>query len=481
MGAWLGARLLAGKLDADRVVPEHLEDLVCEGGANWNIQVKSRQQRVGDFGVGYGAKLLLDVRDHQERTRTCGPVMVILERDVKGLARGAFGQRLAELSGGGDLIQAANQRAVSKGVPPLSDAFLEGLSVYVLPWNIAADETRDLLCHRFEVPAVVGAHLGLVLRNLLADCQDHNAQSPALQRRGVAIAGMVEVIRATLSALSYDHLSDAFREGICDTLDLDTSLADERFFEGVETQPGHIAAGLPTPRPLETDAVLSAALGGAAVVITGPSGVGKSTILWAAAYSSRNVQWVRVDRLNSSDVVKIMRFVMASAPSARSPIGLVVDGIGRAGIDAWDALRARVARVPNVFLVGTCRTEDLVAITSLAECSLVEVTLDETTAERIHRQLKDLGQTSAPHWREPFELAHGLTMEYTYLLTRGSRLREVITDQVRRRVEEHRDTELDVLRLASTAHRWRAHVDVEGLQQHLELEPAELARAQDTP
>ncbi|WP_269305753.1 hypothetical protein [Aeromicrobium sp. HA] len=401
--------------------------------------------------------------------------MLILERDVQGLARGTFGQRLVELDGGPELIEAANERATTLGATELSAEFIDGLSVYVLPWNVAAEETRDLLAQRFRVPPVVAAHLGLVLRDLISECQDHNAQSSAVGRRGTTAAAMTGTLLEALSGLSFEHLSDAFREGVCDTLDLDTPLAESRFFEGVEAQPGHVAAGLPTPRPLETEAVLTAAHEGSAVVITGPSGVGKSTVLWAAAYSSRNIHWVRINRLNSSDVAKIMRFVKSSAPTERSPIGLVVDGIGRAGIDAWDELRGQVARVPNVLLVGTCRTEDLVAITSLAECSLVEVELDEGTALRIHQQLAALGRTEAPHWREPFELAHGLTLEYTYLLTQGARLREVIADQVRRRVEERRDTELDVLRLASTAHRWRAHVDVQGLQQHLELKPSDLA------
>ena len=477
VGAWLSAQLLNGNIDADRIVPEHLEDLVCEGGSSWNIQVKSRQQQVGAFPRWYAAQLLLDVRDHQEKVRTTGPLMLILERDVKGLGRGAFGQRLTELDGGTELVEAAKRRAAVTGAAELSADFVEALLVHVLPWNVAAEETRDLLAQRFDVPVVVGAHLGLVLRDLISECQDHNAQSSAAERRGTTAAAMVGTMLDVLSELSFEHLNEAFREGICDTLDLDTPLPEGRFFEGTEAQPGHIAAGLPMPRPLETDAVLTAAHNGSAVVITGPSGVGKSTILWAAAYSSRNVHWLRVDRLNSLDVETIMRFVKSSAPTVRSPVGLVVDGIGRAGIDAWDALRSQVARVPNVLLVGTCRTEDLVAITSLAECSLVEVELDEVTAARIHQQLTVLGRTVAPHWREPFELAHRLTLEYTYLLTQGARLQEVIADQVRRRVEERRHTELDVLRLASTAHRWRAHVDVQGLQQHLGLKSGDLAHA----
>ena len=477
VGAWLSAHLLNRSLDADRIVPEHLEDLVCEGGSSWNIQVKSRQQHVGAFPRGYVAQLLLDVRDHQEKVGTTGPLMLILERDVKGLGRGTFGQRLTELEGGPDLLEAAHRRAAVTGAAELSADFVEELSVWVLPWNDAADETRDLLAQRFDVPAVVGVQLGLVLRDLISECQDHNAQSSATERRGTTAAAMVDTLLDVVSTLSFEHLNDAFREGICDTLDLDTPLNDEHFFEGMEAQPGHVAAGLPTPRPLETEAVLTAAYEGSAVVITGPSGVGKSTILWAAAYSSRNVHWVRVDRLNSPDVEKIMRFVKASTPTVRSPIGLVVDGIGRAGIDAWDALRDQVARVPNVLLLGTCRTEDLVAITSLAECRLVEVELDEATAERIHHQLTAIGRTVAPHWREPFELAHGLTLEFTYLLTQGARLQEVIADQVRRRVDERRHTELDVLRLASTAHRWRAHVGVRGIQQHLGLQSADLAYA----
>jgi hypothetical protein len=52
VGAWLALRHQQGELGFDYLVPEGLEDLSREGPAGWQIQVKSRQARVGDFLLG---------------------------------------------------------------------------------------------------------------------------------------------------------------------------------------------------------------------------------------------------------------------------------------------------------------------------------------------------------------------------------------------------------------------------------------------
>ena len=46
------------------------------------------------------------------------------------------------------------------------------------------------------------------------------------------------------------------------------------------------------------------------------------------------------------------------------------------------------------------------------------------------------------HWQEAFQRSDGLTLEFTHLLTRGRRLRDVIEDQVRQRVNQERHGEL---------------------------------------
>lgn len=49
VGAWVALQVLTGDIDAGRVLPEGFEDLTCESGTPQQVQVKSRQERVGDF------------------------------------------------------------------------------------------------------------------------------------------------------------------------------------------------------------------------------------------------------------------------------------------------------------------------------------------------------------------------------------------------------------------------------------------------
>ncbi|WP_307180658.1 hypothetical protein [Streptomyces canus] len=213
------------------------------------------------------------------------------------------------------------------------------------------------------------------------------------------------------------------------------------------------------------------------VLIVGPSGVGKSTVMWMAAYVTRHVLWYRIRRLRDRDIASLVRLARALKPSTRSPVGFVVDGIGIGSAEAWDALQHELAPIPGVLLLGSVRSEDLLPLRSRARCTQITVTLDEDVAKEIHTGLTASGATTTPHWREAYETADGLTLEFTHLLTKGRRLSDVLSEQVDRRVVEGRQTELDILARISVAHRWGTDLPVRALQQQLGVQDAELRAA----
>ena len=61
------------------------------------------------------------------------------------------------------------------------------------------------------------------------------------------------------------------------------------------------------------------------------------------------------------------------------------------------------------------------------------------------------------------------------MLTRGQRLRDVIDDQITRRIRERRNHELQVLALASVADRWSATVSVGDVARACEMSDAAFA------
>ena len=186
--------------------------------------------------------------------------------------------------------------------------------------------------------------------------------------------------------------------------------------------------------------------------------------MWAAVYSLRHVLWYRIRRLDEESVERLIRLARASRPSARSQVGFIVDGVGIGAARAWDQLQREVAATPGVLLLGSVRTEDVFPLRTLPDCVTVNVVLDEAVAERIFQKLRASNRTDPAHWREAYVLADGLTLEYTYLLTRGRRLADVLEEQVKRRVEERRDTELQLIALAATAHRWDGSLSFDLLQ-----------------
>ena len=316
------------------------------------------------------------------------------------------------------------------------------------------------------------------LRTLVADTADANANPEYAERRWLDRTALVAEIDEVVRQVDSEALEAAVSRGACEAFTYDESApSDDRYYEGTSTTPAHVAAGLVVPREDLLVQIASGLRGRGAVVITGPSGVGKSAVLWTVPSSRPDVLWYRVRRLSDAEVPDLIALARAHGAGFKSPVDLLVDAAGTRWVDGWARLRAEAAAVPGLLLVCTARTEDLITLGDLADCSMVDVRLDEKAAEEIFEGLVRRGGTDAPHWREAFIQSGGLTMEYTHLLTRGRRLADVITDQVGQRLASGREVEIDVLRLVSVADRWSASVPISQLAAACDASDGELRRA----
>ena len=258
-------------------------------------------------------------------------------------------------------------------------------------------------------------------------------------------------------------MEGALANGICSPFNSDPIETGDAFYEGVSTQPGHVGAGLVVPRPDLVSQVMTGLESSQAVLLIGPSGVGKSAVLWTLPSALPGVLWFRVHRLSDGDVSHVVRLLRAYGASSRAPVGLLVDAAGRDHLEGWSRLRQSVAAIPGVLVVGTARSEDLFTLGDLADCTTVRVSLDQEAAAAIHAGLTRRGATTTPHWQEAFEQSHGLTLEFTHLLTQGRRLNDVLADQIADRIRKGRDVELRILAIAAIADRWSASIPVRAL------------------
>ncbi|MET8814269.1 hypothetical protein ABZW47_19930 [Streptomyces sp. NPDC004549] len=481
VGAWLCGRVLSRALVIDRIVPEGFEDLSCEGPTPWHVQVKSRQERVGDFTASHvAADLVTMAKAHAKRKQAgvAGRAVLVLERPVNSEWFTDWGRPLDALPPGHPVLRELNAKAERAGLSRDEiDAWCAIVSLYVLPWRTAAEETCTAVVQRFGLLPAGAEPVVLALRDAVAGHADANAETSLADAAGLSRTSIDRIAQEVAETIDRESLEEALAAGVCEPVDFDRPLQPAGFFEGIDVQPGHIAAGLPAPRPGLTGQVVAAIDREESILVTGPSGVGKSTVMWTAAYVTRHVLWYRIRHLRNEDTASLVRLAKALKPSTRSPVGFVLDGIGIGAAEAWDVLHRELAPIPGVLLLGSVRSEDLLPLRSQAGCAQISVALDEEVAKQIYAGLSASGLTKAPHWREAYEAADGLTLEFTHLLTRGRRLSDVLSEQVNRRVIEGRQTEIEVLARISVAHRWGADVPLRAVQQQLGIGDAELRLA----
>ena len=108
--------------------------------------------------------------------------------------------------------------------------------------------------------------------------------------------------------IDVETLEAAIRDGVCELFTYGVEELEEggRFYEGEATQPFHVTSGLVMRRPDVLEKILSGLHDRFAVVITGPSGVGKSAVLWTVPRELPGVVWFRVKRLTVEDVPVIL-------------------------------------------------------------------------------------------------------------------------------------------------------------------------------
>ena len=449
-----------------------------------HVQVKSRGEHLGPFPASDAAKHILDAWERHTARREAGArLVVVLERGVAGDPPSSdWETTLAEsLPDTSNLLKNLRAGCKPRGIAVADiDRLLSSTVLVVISWDEVVAETVSLLGGLVTIPQVGLLSVARQLRVVVADAADCNARPGYEGRRVLNVTELVGTIERLAELIDSERLNAAVKERVCDSPECSYREATDdggRFYEGEATQPFHVASGLVVHRPDVMDEISSGLKERSAVVITGPSGVGKSAVLWTLPQEFPGVLWYRVRRLADEDVPLIVRLARAYLALPFHRVGFLVDSAGTGNFAGWARLRAEAATVPGMLLVATARGEDLMTLGDMAECATVDVRLDEHAAKTIHEGLVRRGATDEAHWQEAFDQSDGLTLEFTHMLTRGQRLREVIDDQITRRIRERRNHELQILALASVADRWSATVSVGDVARACEMSDAALRAA----
>lgn len=469
VSAWLAVEIWAGHRAPAIVIPEGGDDIELRGGATSFVQVKSRRKHLGDYTE---SETVGHIEDLWNRSLSSAPqpqrLELVLEREVTGLSpldnhaaarstEGPISTRLSKFGGASDLLPRTS------------------LTVVTSPQEWAISLIVDRLnCAPIAAQMCFGE---LLVR--VGSLADANGQLAPENYRGVSISDTEAAIRDVLAAIDVDAIERALMDGVCEPVDFLTPLNDPNFYLGVNVEPGHIAAGLVAERPRSRSALVQGIEQRRAALIVGPSGAGKSALMWEAANTLRHtVRWFRIRRLSAADIPSLRQLVRTFRASEDSPLGFVMDDVGRNGPESWGGLLKEAMSVPGVVLLGSVREEDVTLIAERARAAEIRADPDDELAERLWRELREAKKTNWAGWYEPWKMSDGLLLEYVHILTRGQRMHELLADQVAARVSDPmRSLELDILRSGAWAGVASAEVDASRLARSLSVSEADLSRA----
>jgi hypothetical protein len=437
-----------------RVVPEGYEDVDCVLRDDRGLLVQTKERGPGANAVGpadlaaalvHAAEALTAEGNQLSSDKRF--VFVTDGRLSAGVPETGWTRTVAQaLKENGDdgerrlqaLIDSVAQRLPAVGQPEsLAEPLMAITSVVRRPWHIRLDTEqvmRDRLGLHPSVANLAYARLVVDLSHVAAEQRSRPRTSADFRTTGDFDA----LIRRVQEAVDIDALDQAVRQGVAEPVDytLRSPISEDDFLAGVDVTPAHIAAGLDVVRAEELSAILNGLDASGQVVIAGPSGSGKSALMW---------------RATNEDVTLLVRHARVQEPSAESPLLVCVDDLGRDSFTQWPAARDQLLGIPGVYVLATVRREDFTAQLA-GSATVVDPKLTHQSAEVVYEQLKTAGVPLLVEPEEAIARAEGLLMEFIALATTGERLETVLAIQVERLGEPIRRLQRRCLRLVAAAH-----------------------------
>lgn len=469
VSAWLAVEIWSGQRVSAIVIPEGGDDVELRGEETTFVQIKSRREHLGKYSEGETTSYIEDLwRRSLGSSSRPERLELILERDVSGLTM-PEGNSVLLVMGSSICARLSSFGGVSNLLPKTS------IIVVSSPQECAI----SLIVERIGCAPIAAQMCFAELLVRVGALADANGRLLPENYRGMSASDTESSIRNVLTVVDPDAIEYALKEGVCEPVDFLTPLNDPSFYLGIDVEPGHIAAGLVSEQPLSRSLLIKGIEQRRAALIIGPSGAGKSALMWETASKLRHtVRWFRIRRLNEADISSVRQLIRTFRAAEDSPLGFVMDDIGRSGPESWGTLLKEVMSVPGVVMLGSIREEDVPLIAERARAVEIRIAPDDELAERLWQELLEAGKTLWKGWREPWNMSEGLLLEYVHILTSGQRMHELLADQVATRISDpKRALELDILRCGAWAGAASARIDSARLALALAVNHADLSRS----
>lgn len=247
----------------------------------------------------------------------------------------------------------------------------------------------------------------------------------------------------------------------------------KEFYMGISARYEHIIADLDVKRQDKLYEIKKKIEENNVIIIHGASGQGKSTLAYRFLYEYYPDDLIYQIISKDRDVLPIITTLHAISKSIDDNIALYIDV--EPGDTAWPDIVKNLNRYPQFHIFVTIREEDWNRSTLSNDLifSEVELKLNEEEAENIYDNL-----TSKKPDKEFLDFedswlkfgGKGPLLEFTYLITQGSTLREKLKSQIKRISDESTETErLNFLRIVSIIGMYGGKTDLKSIKSIIKL------------
>lgn len=420
-GTLLAVKSYCGDSDLERIVPEGSDDYEIQTSDGLIlISAKTKDEKLPPRTVREDAKSLKktwnrDTRDGLSVTE----YQLVLNRGHKSydLVEGKKSIARTALQDHRDIrknkIKFDKSYIVVEADPLARAVEIIGKKLNVLP--VIANIVCSVLTHRIIDKAISNRH--------------HLIET----KEGLSKADILKIINDVLLVCKRKKVEKLIREGLLKECDFTPAPASHGFFLNVDVRLGHVTSGQIIDQPKVVESAKERLKASRRCFIIGPSGTGKSAVMWQIVENTRKkVCWYEVTTKSMFDTEALTQFLRAASHQQR--IGLVIDDVGAGKSEVLDQLVRNTKGYENVWILGSLRVEYLSLSQSIREASTFHYHPDEDLAEALFDKLVDLDLVENPRWKDAWIKSDGLLMEYMYLLTKGKSLNEVVFEQVRSRL-----------------------------------------------
>ena len=350
------ARLLldgrAGELPLTRVTPEGYEDIDIEFSNDTRalVQVKERSPttifRRSDMAEAMEKKSSVLAQNSR-----CRFVLATDATLGEGLAVTGWDQTLSQCLPSDEVKKLAAQLEESFDEP---NEVLDRTHVLSVERSVVEESRLDFARVLAVQPSVAVLAYARLIEQITEIAVRQRYTTPKTSE-WIAPSDLNTLVRRVLEAVDVESLDEAVRAGIVEPVDFGTraDMSAKDFLAGVDVLPSHIAADLDLPRPDDLRALTAALEERHSALLTGPSGSGKSALMWRTARKlAGHVRPYRLLRLLPEDVPELSRWIRLQEPTKSFPLLLCADNLGRPLTAGWTTIAREFIDVPGVLLLG---------------------------------------------------------------------------------------------------------------------------------